>query len=57
MAKNSCQFVKFVSNKNRLIMLGEGMPWHIILVFFAIGVFSGINGGKKEKKRNEDAHS
>jgi hypothetical protein len=38
-------------------MLGEGMPWHIILVFFAIGVFSGINGGKKEKKRNEDAHS
>jgi hypothetical protein len=31
-------------------MLGEGMPWHIILIFFAIGVISGRNAGLKEKK-------
>ncbi len=35
-------------------MLGEGMPWHIIMVFFVIGVFAGINGGKKDKKRSEE---
>ena len=35
-------------------MLGEGMPWHIIMIFFVIGIFAGINGGKKGKKRSED---
>lgn len=41
-----------MSNKKINIMLGEGMPWHIILVFFAIGIFSGISSGKKEKKQS-----
>jgi len=31
-------------------MLGEGMPWHIILVFFLVGVLLGINSGKKQLK-------
>jgi uncharacterized membrane protein len=31
-------------------MLGEGMPWHIILIFFALGVFLGRSAGLKEKK-------
>lgn len=26
------------------------MPWHIILVFFFLGVLMGINSGKKEQK-------
>ncbi len=30
------------------------MPWHIILVFFFIGILMGINTGKKQKKRNEN---
>lgn len=30
------------------------MPWHIIMVFFVIGVFAGINGGKKDKKKKEE---
>ena len=30
------------------------MPWHIILVFFVIGIFAGIKGGKKDKKRSEE---
>lgn len=24
------------------------MPWHIILVFFALGILMGINSGKKQ---------
>jgi hypothetical protein len=43
---------KSTSNQNH--MLGEGMPWHIILVFFVIGIFAGINGGKKDKKKKEE---
>ena len=34
-------------------MLGEGMPWNIIMVFFVIGIFAGINSGKKDKKKSE----
>lgn len=30
------------------------MPWNIIMVFFIIGVFAGINGGKKDKKKKEE---
>jgi hypothetical protein len=30
-------------------MLGQGMPWHIILIFFVIGaVIGGMNGRRKE---------
>jgi len=30
-------------------MLGEGMPWHIIMVFFLIGaIVGGMNARKKE---------
>jgi hypothetical protein len=29
-------------------MLGQGMPWHIIMVFFFIGVLVGVNNGKKK---------
>jgi hypothetical protein len=32
-------------------MLGEGMPWHIILIFFAAGILFGINSGRKELKK------
>lgn len=29
-------------------MLGQGMPWHIIMIFFIIGaVIGGMNGRKK----------
>lgn len=31
-------------------MLGEGMPWHIIMVFFALGAIIGIMNGIKQKK-------
>ncbi len=31
--------------------MGSGMPWHIILVFFAIGLIMGINAAKPRKKR------
>lgn len=31
-------------------MLGEGMPWHIILIFFVVGILFGIRSGKKELK-------
>lgn len=34
-------------------MLGEGMPWHIILIFFALGVLLGRNSGLKEKAKQE----
>ncbi len=30
------------------------MPWHIILVFFVIGILMGINSGKKEMKSIEE---
>ena len=29
------------------------MPWHIILIFFALGVFLGRNAGLKEKKEEQ----
>ena len=29
-------------------MLGEGMPWHIILVFFFLGIIVGLLNGKKQ---------
>jgi hypothetical protein len=32
----------------KIIMLGEGVPWHIVLVFFFLAVLIGINNGKKE---------
>ncbi|MCB0592933.1 MAG: hypothetical protein H6557_06085 [Lewinellaceae bacterium] len=28
-------------------MLGEGMPWHIILPFFFLGFFLGIRNARK----------
>lgn len=34
-------------------MFGEGMPWHIILVFMLIGFLMGINSGKKDQKKRE----
>jgi hypothetical protein len=34
--------------------MGEGMPWNIILIFFFLGIFVGINRGKKDKKENEN---
>ena len=37
-------------NSKPIIMLGEGMPWHIILIFFALGIFLGRSTGLKEKK-------
>jgi hypothetical protein len=36
--------------------MGEGMPWHIILIFFFIGVFMGVNTGKKQKKQHENSN-
>lgn len=36
-------------------MLGEGMPWHIIFVFFVLGILVAINNGKKlQRKLDED---
>jgi len=35
------------------LMLGEGMPWHILLPFLLLGVLVGINSvRKKDKKQN-----
>jgi hypothetical protein len=30
-------------------MLGEGMPWNIIMIFFFIGMLMGINNGNRKK--------
>ena len=30
------------------------MPWNIIMIFFVIGIFAGINSGKKDKKNSEE---
>ena len=35
-------------------MLGEGMPWNIIMVFFIIGIFAGVKSGKKDKKLSDE---
>jgi hypothetical protein len=34
--------------------MDEGMPWRIIMIFFAIGVYLGIKGEKKAKKKAEE---
>lgn len=34
-------------------MLGEGLPWHIIMPFFILGLILGINSGKKELKKHQ----
>jgi hypothetical protein len=36
-------------------MLGEGLPWHIVLIFFFFGVLIGINNGKKQASKAEKA--
>jgi hypothetical protein len=33
------------------MMLGEGMPWTIILIFFVAGVLLGINSGRNDLKK------
>jgi len=33
-------------------MLGEGMPWHIILIFMAIGFLIGLNNAKNQRKKD-----
>lgn len=33
--------------KTNNAMLGEGMPWHIILPFFFLGFFLGIRNARK----------
>jgi hypothetical protein len=38
-------------------MLGEGLPWHIILPFFFLGIFLGINAGKKEMRKTNATNS
>jgi hypothetical protein len=35
-------------------MLGEGMPWHIILIFFTIGILWGYNNGKRENRKDHE---
>gem|GEM_PF-1233065 len=35
-------------------MLGEGMPWHIIIPFFVFGILLGINAGKKDRNGEEE---
>jgi hypothetical protein len=35
-------------------MLGEGLPWHIVLVFFFLGALIGINNGKKQASKTEE---
>ncbi len=33
-------------------MLGEGMPWHIIMVFFLIGaIVGGMNANKESQQK------
>lgn len=36
-------------------MLGEGMPWHIIIVFFIIGALMGVKSGKDDDKLAAEA--
>lgn len=36
-------------------MLGEGMPWHIIFIFFFLGILVAINNGKKLEKEMNDS--
>jgi hypothetical protein len=36
-------------------MLGEGLPWHIVLIFLFLGVLIGINNGKKQASQAEKA--
>lgn len=31
-------------------ILGDGMPWHLIMVCFGIGILIGIQGEKKSRK-------
>lgn len=38
-------------------MLGEGMPWHIIMVFFALGVYLGIKSGQKDHAKRAAEHA
>lgn len=35
-------------------MLGQGIPWNIILIFFFIGLIAGINNGKKRVPGGKD---
>lgn len=35
-------------------MLGEGLPWHIVLIFFFLAVIIGINNGKKQNTHKVD---
>jgi len=32
-------------------MLGEGMPWHIILTFFAIGLLMGLISARMGREK------
>lgn len=32
-------------------MLGEGMPWHIILIFFVLGIWMGIRSASRDAAR------
>lgn len=36
-------------------LLGEGMPWRIIMVFFAIGVWVGLKAERKSRFQAENA--
>ena len=35
-------------------MLGEGMPWHILLPFLLLGVLVGISSIRGEKKKTNE---
>lgn len=36
-------------------LLGEGMPWRIIMVFFAIGAWVGLKAERKSRFQAENA--
>jgi len=33
-------------------MIGAGMPWHIILTFFAIGIMAGLISAKVARQKS-----
>ena len=35
-------------------MLGQGMPWHIILPFFLLGIILGLSVARRDHRRNDD---
>jgi hypothetical protein len=42
---------------NQPTTMGEGMPWHIIMVFFALGMYLGIKSGQKDHAKRAAQHA